>query len=325
MTNQNFPLVSFLIPTYNEEKCIGKCLESILDQDYPLEKLEVIVIDGLSSDKTVEITRNYPVKVVVNKKRIIPEACTLGIQIAQGDIVAFMGADSELPQRNWIKLMIAPLLLDEQVAGSIPILKPNKNYPAISRFFSLMQADPFIVFAYGSGLEVKNGYVTEENYFPMGISVIRKQLLAGPQSFKSSLQRSEDVDITFRLVKQGYKFAVVQDAGLYHLFIDNYSNYLRKTYGRVKNFVKSSSNIEFSYVPKKRTKNQFLKNLLFDMMGIGSLVRIIKGIKQDRDLAWLCYPFVLLTTLTFYTIAFTSSKEGRRLFREFTGMVQNKT
>ena len=52
MDNNNLPLVSIIIPCRNEEKFIGKCLDSILAQDYPQEKMEVLVVDGMSEDKT---------------------------------------------------------------------------------------------------------------------------------------------------------------------------------------------------------------------------------------------------------------------------------
>ena len=54
-------------------------------------------------------------------------------------------------------------------------------------------------------------------------------------------------------------------------------------------------------------------------MGIGTLARIVKGVKQDHDLAWLCYPIVLSATLSFYMIVFASSKEGRQVFGSFAG------
>ena len=132
---EDLPFISFIIPTYNEEKNIKSCIESILLQDYPPERMEILVIDGLSRDKTVEIAKKYPAKIVVNEKRIIPEACNLGIKNAKGEILAFLGADSELPQRDWLHLMIAPLLNDVSVAGSIPILIPNTEISSYQPIF----------------------------------------------------------------------------------------------------------------------------------------------------------------------------------------------
>ncbi len=287
-------------------------------QRYPRERYEIIIVDGFSSDKTIEIAQKYPVKILYNKEGIA-EARNVGVSHAKGSIIAFVDADNQLPRTDWLQLMIKPLLLDPKVAGSLPILTPNKNYPAISRIFSLMQADPLIVFAYGSGLEVKNGFVTEENYFPMSVCVIWRKLLTGCYSFKKTLLRSEDVDVTYRLIKQGYKFAIVQDAGFYHLYVSSFSDFLKKTFNRIKNFVNRSSNCEFEFVPKNSTKNRFLYNLLFDIVGVGVTIRVVRGIKKDHDLSWLYYPIVLFSILFFYAIAFASSKNGRMLLQSFTG------
>ncbi len=57
--NKNNIFVSIIIPIFNEEKHIADCIESILSQDYPLEQMELILIDGESSDNTVSIINDY--------------------------------------------------------------------------------------------------------------------------------------------------------------------------------------------------------------------------------------------------------------------------
>ncbi len=58
----NLTLVSIIIPCRNEEKFIGKCLDSIVANDYPKDKLEVLVSDGMSEDRTREIVKSYSEK-----------------------------------------------------------------------------------------------------------------------------------------------------------------------------------------------------------------------------------------------------------------------
>lgn len=89
--------VSIIIPCRNEEKFIDKCLDSIIAQDYPKDKLEVLVVDGMSEDGTRSITRdyvqNYPfIKVLDNSKKAIPFAMNIGIRFAKGDIIMKMDA-----------------------------------------------------------------------------------------------------------------------------------------------------------------------------------------------------------------------------------------
>jgi len=97
------PLVSVIIPTRQEKATIGKCLDSILANSYPLDKLEIIVVDGMSSDGTREIVEGYMtqypmVKLLDNPRRITPVALNIGIKAAQGDIIVILGAHSYMNQ-----------------------------------------------------------------------------------------------------------------------------------------------------------------------------------------------------------------------------------
>ena len=55
LSKSEFPFVSIIIPCRNEEKYIGKSLESIVQSDYPKNRLEILVIDGMSDDKSIDI------------------------------------------------------------------------------------------------------------------------------------------------------------------------------------------------------------------------------------------------------------------------------
>ena len=107
MENENFPFVSVIIPCRNEEKFIGKCLDSIIAQDYPKDKIEILVVDGRSTDRTREVvegyTQRYPfIKILDNSKRITPVAMNIGIREAKGDVIILVNAHSIL-DKNFLK------------------------------------------------------------------------------------------------------------------------------------------------------------------------------------------------------------------------------
>ncbi|RLI02227.1 hypothetical protein DRO38_04185 [Candidatus Bathyarchaeota archaeon] len=83
--------ISVIIPVRNEEEKIEQCLEAVFSQT--LKPYEVIVVDGHSSDRTVERAKNFPVKVVYEDYHTRAGACQIGVENAEGEFVAFTDAD----------------------------------------------------------------------------------------------------------------------------------------------------------------------------------------------------------------------------------------
>ncbi len=94
---RKLPLVSAVVAMRNEERFIGKCLTSLAEQDYPAEYLEVLVVDGRSTDRSREIVSAFRarmpnLRLLDNERKVAPVAFNIGIRNAQGDIVAIIGA-----------------------------------------------------------------------------------------------------------------------------------------------------------------------------------------------------------------------------------------
>ncbi|MDD5098980.1 MAG: glycosyltransferase family A protein [Candidatus Colwellbacteria bacterium] len=89
-----------VIPAYNEERYISKCLKSLKEQDYA-GFLEVIVVNNASTDHTREVAESFGAKVVDEPQKGISYALIKGCREAQGDIFVFTDADTTLP-KNWI-------------------------------------------------------------------------------------------------------------------------------------------------------------------------------------------------------------------------------
>ena len=91
--------VSIVIPTFNEENFISRCLDSVLDNDYPKDKLEILVVDGRSTDSTREIvnqiSKDYTyIRLIDNPNRFTPFAFNLGVKNASNEIIMIMGSHS---------------------------------------------------------------------------------------------------------------------------------------------------------------------------------------------------------------------------------------
>jgi cellulose synthase/poly-beta-1,6-N-acetylglucosamine synthase-like glycosyltransferase len=140
---EQFPKFSIIVPTKNEEKVIRRCLDGLVNIDYPKDKMEVIVVDGNSSDDTVKISdefsEKYPCifKVVKEKEsKGKPTALNSALPYVSGEIVGIFDADS-LPERQVLR-KVAACFLDEQVKavqGRTDSL--NEKFNALTRVIAM--------------------------------------------------------------------------------------------------------------------------------------------------------------------------------------------
>jgi len=94
------PSLSIIIPALNEHHFIGKCLDSLLQQDYPVDQVEILVIDGRSQDDTRQIvedySRRYPqVRLLDNPRKITPAALNVGVRNSRAPIIVRIDAHCE--------------------------------------------------------------------------------------------------------------------------------------------------------------------------------------------------------------------------------------
>lgn len=134
VTNNNFPKVSIIVPARNEEKYIGKCLTSLLEQDYPT--FEIVAVNDLSSDMTGQIMNEYRVKdskriSVINIVRKPDDwvgknwACYQGYLKSSGEVLIFTDADT-VYSRHTVSLAVGQLIeqnLDALTARPTLLLK----------------------------------------------------------------------------------------------------------------------------------------------------------------------------------------------------------
>ncbi len=102
------PKVTVLVPAYNEEEYIGGALDSILALDYPKDKLEVIVLNDGSTDRTVQVVRKsarYGVKLVNKKNTGKADSLNRGVAMANGELIATMDADSYVTPSTMKKMV----------------------------------------------------------------------------------------------------------------------------------------------------------------------------------------------------------------------------
>ena len=106
-------MLSVICPIYNEEKYIAKCINSIIEQDYPKDDMELLLVDGMSTDLTREVIAEYKnkfpwIKVLDNPKRIAPCAMNIGIKSSSGDVIIRLDAHVLYPN-NYFSVLVKNL------------------------------------------------------------------------------------------------------------------------------------------------------------------------------------------------------------------------
>ncbi len=182
--------ISVVIPTYNEEKNIGNCIKSLLNQKYPAGKYEIIVVDGGSKDRTVEIAASMGAKVISQKSRNVGGARNDGAVVAEGDIVATTDADTVMPD-NWLET-IEKNFESRDVLCVFGSLLPDKNTLFYRAIFDLGNK---IVYA-ASRADIFHNVCGANSAF-------RKEEFLRINGFDENISASDDVEIALRLRKLG--------------------------------------------------------------------------------------------------------------------------
>lgn len=205
--------VSIVVPCYNEGDLIGKTIESLVNLDYPKDKIEVIVVDDQSSDNSVAVARRYEkkyknVRVIVNPVNSGGAATptNLGVKAAKYDYIAVTDADSS-PEPDALKKMIGFLQEDPKVGAvtcAVLAKKPKK-------FMQRLQAIEYVVIGFGRKIldKIDSVYVT-----PGPFALYRKKILFEVGLFDPG-NLTQDIEIVWRLIAHSYTARMCLAARVY--------------------------------------------------------------------------------------------------------------
>lgn len=197
--SNNLPFVSVIIPCRNEAGWIARCLDSIIATDYPNEKLEVLVVDGLSNDGTQAIIDNYAlqhsfIKRIDNAKQITPTALNIGVLAAKGDVIMRMDAHYEYPSHYISRLVSSLVANSADNVGGIVVMHPA-NGTVMARAIAVAVCHPF---------GVGNAYYRIGAPEPRWVDTVpfgcyRKDVFERIGLFDEELVRNQDIEFNLRL------------------------------------------------------------------------------------------------------------------------------
>ena len=205
------PFVTVLIPTLNEGRYIRSLLENIIAQDYPANRLEVFIIDGLSNDRTGKVVeeyhQNHPnIQLLLNERKFVPFALNAGIKSSRGEVIIRMDAHSRYPE-NYISRLVKYLFeLSADNVGGIWVTKPaNDSRKAISIAVALSS-----VFGVGDAhYRLGTREIRKVDTVPFGC--FRKSLFCRIGLFDEELLRNQDDEFNARILENGGSIYLIPD------------------------------------------------------------------------------------------------------------------
>ncbi len=222
----SYPFVSIIIPARNEEAIIGECLKSLEELNYPKDRLEIIISDGLSADNTVKIAQSYNAKIVRNEARTVAPGRNIGFRYSKGDLIAFSDADCTM-EKNWLDNALK-YFKDEKVAG---VGGPNLSPKNESVFGKAVR----FLFLFGS-LISGSIYVTDAKKIkivksiPGCNAIYKREALEKVMPIDETLLTGDDVEINYQLIDRGYKVLYAPDVIVWHYRRDNPKKFFKQIY-----------------------------------------------------------------------------------------------
>lgn len=201
--------VSVICPTYNEEKYIRACIESLLKQDISWNESEIIFVDGLSSDKTRQIIEEYIEKfpfisLLDNPKKFTPISLNIAVRAATNDIIVRIDAHTTYPQ-SYISVLSKYLfeLKADNVGGICNTLPGGKGLIAES-IAKVMGS----IFGVGNSLfRIGSNKIKEVDTVPFGC--FRRDVFLRNGYFDEDLIRNQDDEFNGRIIKNGGKIYLI--------------------------------------------------------------------------------------------------------------------
>jgi len=205
------PFVSVIIPCRNEEKFIESCLNSIIGQSYPKDKLEVLVVDGMSEDKTREIIariheKHEYIKLLENPKKFTPFAFNIGVKHSKGEFIIIMGAHASY-DHNYIRGCIDNATkYNADNTGGVALATPKNNTITANAIVHVLSCKLGT-----GGAKFRKSFKKPTYADTVFGGCYSRNVFEKIGLFNESLHRSQDIEFNIRLKKAGGKILLVPD------------------------------------------------------------------------------------------------------------------
>ncbi len=216
------PRISIIVPVHNGRSTIRRCIESLLALRHP--SYEIIVVDDGSTDDSADICRSYGVKVIRVEQGGPSGARNIGIAEAAGELIAFTDDDC-IVHPQWLSELEHAFSAPDIGGAGGDQMSPNDE----TRFGRDIQ-DYFKSVGFMTGYVKNYRRLIETDHNPSCNAMYRKDVLTEVGGFDEMLFPSEDVDLDYKIIRNGYRILFNPAAVVAHYRPQSYRSFMRMMY-----------------------------------------------------------------------------------------------
>jgi glycosyltransferase involved in cell wall biosynthesis len=254
----DYELVSVIVPTWNSERTIDICLQSIVKQTY--KKIEIIVVDGGSTDNTIKIVKKYPVRLIELNKRSRTLQRNIGVLNAKGELLLHVDSD-EILHPMLIEECVKKIFYDKLDALFIPTIDTGFTYIGKSRCFG----------------NIINLTLRKDVWIPnSALRFYHKTVFYSIGGYDEDILVGEDVIFGLKCLNSGFKvgrckYLILHYGveGLKNIFLKKY--YYGKTFRRYMERTKKHASSKYPFIDYIKTGSFYLMHL-FDFKNYGRYI-----------------------------------------------------
>jgi glycosyltransferase involved in cell wall biosynthesis len=293
-TDQEFPKVSIIMPTLNAETILDNCLASIARQTYPRDRMEIVLADAFSKDRTREIAKRYGATIIDDNTRNMEEGKRLALRHATGEYIVFIDSDNELTHPDYIEMAIRALQKNPQALGVESYYLPSDKMSSFCAYVThllhisdpicwLMSRNPKLV---GSEGEIERWTLPDKSLsYPLGANgfVYRR---ADLDSVKAK-EHFQDVHVALHLMQSGKReWLRLRGRGVHHYYIQTWWGFVKKRRRAIVHFLNVQNEQPVNWMAEKPPVPLWLAGF-YCLSFFGPLYHTIRGLMRSGDWRWL--------------------------------------
>jgi glycosyltransferase involved in cell wall biosynthesis len=296
------PKVSFIIPALNAAGVLGNCLASIRRQDYPQDRLEILIGDAGSKDSTREIAKKHGALVFDDHGRNIEDGKKAALVHATGDYVVFIDADNEITHTDYLRLQVEGLQKYPAAFGVESYYLPNERMTSFCRYITsvLHISDPIAwmmsikpVLVGREGEFERWTFPGESLAYPIGSNGFMFRM--SELKHAGALEQYSDTHTSVRVIQQSAKreWLRIRGRGVYHYYIAKLGQFMKKRCRATCHFLDMQKEYGFSWTERKpRLPGWFACALGVTI--VWPVVQMLVGLVRSRNPLWLWHPYACL-------------------------------